>query len=192
MDNLGTSEPSASPALRRFSPVLDADGVRVPALYAGDSLACALGETVFHDLPDDPAAPAEIFRADLRPLRAGYLTVARDLELVDLTDPELGRLGLAHGDVIDTPPRDYSITATWGQAAWDHTAAAGIVWNSRRKADRLAYLLFVDPHRGGDKKRAADRRRDLTVDDPPTPLWDGDGLGAVLTAATDRNVTVIL
>lgn len=191
MDNLGTTEPSASPALRRFSPIIDASGIRVPVLYAGDSLAGALGETVFHDLRDDPAVPSEIFRADLRSLRAGYLTVARDLDLVDLTDPELARLGLARGDVIDTPPRDYPVTATWGQAAWDGTAAAGIVWNSRRKADRLAYLLFVDPQRSGDKRRAADRRRDLTVDDPPTPLWDGDGLGAVLTAATDRNVTVI-
>ena len=60
VDNLGTTEPSSSLAPRRFSPVLDRSGRAVPVLYAGEDLGCALGETVFHDLGDDPAAPAEI------------------------------------------------------------------------------------------------------------------------------------
>jgi hypothetical protein len=36
----------------------------VPVLYTGADLACALGETVFHDLDDDSSSPAEVFRAD--------------------------------------------------------------------------------------------------------------------------------
>jgi RES domain len=191
IDNLGTTEPSASPTLRRFSPVLDRSGAIVPVLYAGDSLACALGETVFHDLNDDPAVDAAIFRADLLTLRAGTLALGRLLELVDLTDASLPALGYGRRDVVDTPPTDYPVTATWGQAAWDTTRAAGIVWNSRRHPDGLSYLLFVDPSRPADRPRAARRREDLLVVSPPLALYDGDGLGEVLTAASDRNVTVL-
>lgn len=190
IDNLGTTEPSATRALRRFSPVLDARRRPVPVLYAGDSLTCALGETVFHDLADDPALPATVFRADLLTLRAGTFALDRDLELVDLTDEALLALGFSRGDVVDTPPADYMVTGTWGQASWDSTGTAGIVWNSRRHPEGLSYLLFVDPPRVADRGRAVRRREDLLVVSAPVPLHDGDGLGAVLTAASQRNVTV--
>lgn len=192
IDNLGTTEPSASAAARRFSPVTDRSGARVPVLYAGDTLECAFGETVFHDLPDDPALPAEIFRADLLTLRAGFFCLARDLTLVDLTDVALDALGVARTDVVDTPATDYPVTATWGQIGWETTAAAGMVWNSRRNGDRLAYLLFVDPARRSDSRRGVDRKDDLVVTRPPLPLYDGTGLGEVLSAASARNITVVL
>lgn len=191
IDNLGTTEPSTSTAARRFSPVLDSGAAVVPALYAGDSLACALGETVFHDLDDDPAVLAAVFRADLLTLRAGTLALGRALELVDLTDDALAAMGFDRRDVVDTPPADYPVTATWGQAAWDTTRTAGIVWNSRRHPGGLSYLLFVDPPRPDDRGRAVRRREDLLVVSPPLALYDGDGLGAVLTAASERNVTVV-
>ena len=190
IDNLGTTEPSSSVAPRRFSPVLDAVGAPVPVLYAGDSLECALAETVFHDLPDDVSTPAVIFRADLLTLRAGVFTVARDLEFADLTDAALITLGVDRDAVIATPPGDYPVTVSWAQAAWDHTQAAGLVWNSRRSRERMAYLLFVDPPRRADQRRAARRHTDLVVSAPPLPLYDGNGLGEVQTAASARNITV--
>jgi len=163
----------------------------MPVLYAGDSLGCALGETVFHDLPDDPTLPAEIFRADLLTLRAGFFTVTRAITVVDLIDPALTTLNLNRDDVIDTPPVEYPTAATWGQAAWDATKAQGIVWNSRRSHGQLSYVLFVDPSRPADRSRAVHRNRDLQVTQPPLPLHDGNGLGHVLTAASADDVTVI-
>lgn len=192
VDSLGTTEPSASLAPRRFSPVTDERGRVIPVLYAGQSLACALGETVFHDLPDDAGRTAEIFRADLLALRAGFFTVTRPISVADLTDAALSDLGIGRAQLIATPPRDYPATAAWGQAAWDTTAAAGLVWTSRRSPDQLAYLFFVDPPGLVRRARSVRRRDDLVITRPPMPLHDGEGLGHVLTTASDRNVTVIL
>jgi hypothetical protein len=151
-----------------------------------------LGETVFHDLGDDPTSPAEIFSADLVALRAGTLTAARPLDLADLTDAALAGYGVTREQVVTTPPGEYALTREWAERAWDTTRYAGLVWNSRRSPDRLSYMLFVDPVGVGDRPRAADRKRDLTVKDPPLPLADGPGLGAVMTAASTRNVTVVI
>lgn len=191
MDNLGSTEPSTSAAGRRFSPVRDDHSRRVPVLYAGADLACALGETVFHDLPDDPAGPAEVFRADLIALRAGTITVAVDVDLVDLTDVTLADYGYRHDEVIDTTVGEYPITRLWGQHTWDITTSRGMVWNSRRSPDQLSFMLFVDPPRVTDRLRALGRRQ-LEVVSPPVPLYDGDGLASVMTAAAQRNITVVM
>lgn len=192
IDNIGATEPSSSGAPRRFGPVLDRGGRPVPVLYAGEDLGCALGESVFHDLDDDPDVPAEIFRADLLTLRAGTLITGRGMELGDLTDAALVGYGASRQEVVATPPGEYEVTRQWAQLAWDTTSHAGLVWNSRRSPERLAYMLFVDPPDPADRRRAADRRRDLIVIDPPLLLADGPGLGAVMTAATARNVTVVI
>ena len=184
IDNLGSTEPSSAAAPRRFSPVVDSNGRRVPVLYAGEDLECALGETVFHDLPDSAAVPAEIFRADLLTLRAGTITSTVDLVLADLTDPALALSGYARTEVVDTPPGEYETTGEWGQHTWDTTEAAGIAWNSRRTPDRHSYLLFVTAR--------TVTRRQLRVIQPPVPLYDQDGLAAVMEAAATRNVTVVL
>jgi len=191
IDNLGTTEPSASDQLRRFSPVYDATGNVVPVLYAGDTLACALGETVFHDLPDDPTVSASVLRADLLTLRAGTFELSRDIEVLDLSDAALRRRHKARSDVVDTTAARYVDTVAFGRNAWNATKVSGLVWNSRRSADRLAYMLFVDPVLDEDKGRAVDRRADLTVTRPPIPLYEGTGLAEVLIAASDRGVSVL-
>lgn len=164
----------------------------MPVLYAGDDLGCALGETVFHELDDNPAIPAEIFHADLLTLRAGIITVARPMELADLTDVALAGYGASRQEVVATPTSDYPATRKWAQLAWETTGNFGLVWNSRRSPERLAYMLFVDPPDVADRHRAADRRHDLTVLDPPQPLAEDPGLGAVMTAATARNVSIVM
>jgi hypothetical protein len=192
VDDLGSTEPSASRALRRFSPVRDERRRRVPVLYAGENLACALGETIFHDLPDDAAIPAEIFRADLLTLRAGTIGLATDVALADLTDGALAGYGFHRTAVVDTAPSQYPVTRRWGQHVWETTTCAGVVWNSRRTPDRLAVMLFVDPPGARDRSRSVTRRRGLAVVEAPVPLYDGDGLAAVMEAAASRNVTVVI
>jgi len=191
-DQLGSTEPSTSSAARRFSPVRDIRSRRVPVLYAGADLACALGETVFHDLADDPAQPGEVFRADLLTLRAGTICITLDVSLADLKDATLARYGAHRDEVVDTATGEYRITRCWAQHAWDTTTVAGLVWNSRRGPDRLSFMFFVDPPRLEDRGRALDRRRDLDIASPPASLYNGEGLAAVMTAAADRNVTVVL
>lgn len=74
---VGTTEASRSAAPRRFSPVFAGRDV-VPFLYAGRDLACALAESVFHDLAADTAEPQEILRADLLTLRVGTIATTTD------------------------------------------------------------------------------------------------------------------
>jgi hypothetical protein len=192
VDQLGSTEPSSSVAPRRFSPVRDANSRRVPVLYAGADLACALGETVFHDLGDDPNAPGEVFRADLLGLRAGTIALNVHCELADLTDDTLASYGYRRDEVIDTGTEAYTTTRLWGQHVWETTTSSGLVWNSRRSPERLSYMLFINPPRPADRGRAVDRRRHLDVVSPPVPLYDGPGLAAVMVAAAERNVTVVV
>lgn len=192
IDQLGSTEPSAGDALRRFSPVRDQNSRRVPVLYAGADLPCALGETVFHDLPDDVTVPAEVFRADLIALRAGTFEVTATIQVADLTEAALDGYGWRRAEVVDTSPVEDATTRLWGQHVWNTTTCAGITWNSRRSPDRLAYMLFVNPPRPADRSRAVNRKRDLKVVLPPLALYDGDGLTAVMSAAAERNVTVII
>lgn len=193
-DALGATEPSASLAPRRFSPVFGAPAEPTPVLYAGEDLGCALGETVFHDLPDDASTPAELFRADLVTLRASVIEVKRDIQLADLTDEVLEQLGYERDEVIATPPIDYAVTRLWGQLAWDSGEVNGLVWNSRRSPDRLSFMLFVHENGGAPARFAPQlgRRSDLDCVSAPVPLYDGPGLAAVLDQALARNVTVVI
>jgi hypothetical protein len=191
-DHVGGTEGSASSAPRRFSPVLDATGRRLPVLYAGENLTCALGETVFHDLDDDPGVPGVVFRADLLTLRASFLAVSRAIVVADLRDAALIAAGTHHEQVVNTAPYDYPVTRLWGQHVWDRTRCAGIVWASRRTPGCESVMLFLDPPSLADRSRALAHRGDLTMWRPPLPLHDGRGLGIVLTAASDRNVADVL
>lgn len=186
-DALGTTEPSTADTGRRFSPVRTAGG-NVPVLYAGQDLGCALAETVFHDLEDDPAVPQEILRSDLLTLRAGTLRLRRDVVVGDLRDAALTSYGLARVQVTAAATVDYPVTRYWCQRVWDTGRLDGIVWNSRRSRERLSYLLFLPT--GG--QRGVRRRHDVEAAAPPVLLFDGPGLGAVMTAASARNVTVVI
>ncbi|MCU1495555.1 MAG: hypothetical protein JWO62_3319 [Acidimicrobiaceae bacterium] len=193
IDALGATEPSVSSQPRRFSPVRCGVAQILPVLYAGEDLGCALGETVFHDLPDDPAVPGEVFRADLLTLRASTIEIKRDVELADLTDAGLAALGYGRDEVATPGPAEYDTTAKWGQLAWDQGGLNGLVWNSRRTPNRLSFMLFVDSVSSSAPTHSQQLRRRADVDSsaPPTNLYDGPGLDAVFTEASSRNVTVV-
>lgn len=186
-DALGTTEPSSAETARRFSPIRTKAG-NVPVLYAGEDLGCALGETVFHDLDDNPAVPQEVLRSDLLTLRAGTMGLRRAVLVADLRDAALASYGVTRAQVIAAPPLDYPVTRLWAQHAWDAGEVDGLVWSSRRSPERLSYLLFM-PLAGA---RGVRRRRDVDAGAAPVPLFDGPGLGEVMTAATARNITVVI
>ena len=195
VDQLGSTEPSSSPAPRRFSPLRDENSRRVPVLYTGADLACALGETVFHDLGDDPSSPAEVFRADLLALRAATIAVTIDCQVADLTDEALTRYGYRRDEVIDTTAEDYPITRRWGQHAWDTTGCAGLVLeqaaavpNDFRLCSSSTRPACCRPGLGrwSRRQRLDVRRSTESLSTTATAL------AAVMVAAAERNVTIIV
>lgn len=190
-DGRGAHEGNRGIRLSRFGPVHDAStGRTVPILYAGEDIWCALAETVFHDVPDNPAIGAIVHLRDLVDMRASYLTTPL-LRLADLTDDALVRYGTSRDKVTGTSRHQYAETRLWAQDVWDRTRLNGLVWNSRRSPDRLSFMLFLrDPDESGDL--APDRcvnRYSLDCDQP-LPLHSGGGLDLVAQAALDRNVTL--
>lgn len=114
--------------------------------------------------------------------------VRRELVLANLRDAALAGYGTTCATVTATTPADDPVTRQSAQLAWDAGGLDGLACNSRRSADRLSYVLFMPT--GGP--RGVWRRRDLDAAGPPLPLFDGPGLGAVMTAASYRNVTIVI
>ena len=87
----------------RFSPIRRPDGTTIPVLYGASTLAAAMMETVFHDVPIPPGG----YILDLESLREQNLVVSRirpkrRLQTVDLSTKGLKRLGLQRTELIDT------------------------------------------------------------------------------------------
>jgi hypothetical protein len=100
--------------------------------------------------------------------------------------------GYRRVEVIDISVDEYTVTRRWVSMPGKTTGYAGLVWNSRRGPELLSFMLFIDPPRAADRQRALSRRRHLEVVSPAIPLYDDDGLSAVMAAPAERNVTVIV
>ncbi len=129
----------------RFSPIERTDGKIIPSLYGASTLAGAMMETVFHDVPTPPGG----YILDIDALRDQNLVVSRirpkrRLQAVDLSARGLKRLGLHRTDLIDTSVTTYPRTREW--AAWFHTetSAKGLRWTSRQDDTARAVALFGD------------------------------------------------
>jgi hypothetical protein len=129
----------------RFSPIERPDGTTIPVLYGASTLAGAMMETVFHDVPTPPGG----YILDIDALREQNLVVSRmrpkrRLQAVDLSAKGLKRLGLHRTDLVDTPVAAYPRTREW--AAWLHAAtpAKGLLWTSRQDDTARAVALFGD------------------------------------------------
>ena len=137
----------ANGALRhptRFAPIRDRRGRVVPYLYGGSSLACAIFETVFHNVPID--APDKFVNLDTFETRAhGELAPRRALRLVNLTSDGLHRLKVPKAELITSPPRDYRDTASWAEALHSqYPKVDGLLWMSRQRDSDQALMLFGD------------------------------------------------
>jgi hypothetical protein len=129
----------------RFSPIQRPDGTVIPVLYGASTLAGALMETVFHDVP----TPPDGYVLDIEKLREQNLVVSRirpkrRLQAVDLSTKGLKRLGLHRTDLIDTSVTAYPLTRGWAEWLHGATTARGLLWTSRQDDAARAVALFGD------------------------------------------------
>jgi RES domain-containing protein len=101
----------------RFNPFPGAPAANVPTLYAADNLTAAALESIFHGVKhiSSPTFP----RIGLKDSCYSELMVNDDLVIVELTNPQLRQLAVAHRrtslteeELIHTPPSRYPHTRT--------------------------------------------------------------------------------
>jgi hypothetical protein len=136
---------SSHTADARFSPLRRSDGTTIPVLYEASTLAGAMMETVFHDVPTPPGG----YILDIESLREQDLVVSRirlkrRLQAVDLSTKGLKRMGLHRTDLIDTPVTAYPQTREWAEWLHRSTAAKGLFWTSKQDDGARAVALFGD------------------------------------------------
>lgn len=126
----------------RFSPIQDGDAQPVPTLYAGSTLACALMETVFHDVPYTSGFKS-LDRARLVDQVHSTILVQQNLLMVDLSSVALRKLGLQRRQLIDTEKDTYPATRRWAAAIHRQCSQAqGLAWVSRQDDTARAMMLF--------------------------------------------------
>jgi RES domain len=158
----------------RFSPIRRPDGTIIPVLYGASTLAGAIMETVFHDVPTPPGG----YILDIEELREQNLVVSRvrpkrRLQAVDLSTKGLKRLGLHRANLIDTPVTAYAQTREWGEWLHSATRATGLLWTSRQDDAARALALFGDRLSESTFKIEVDRE----------PLCEDEYLDALLELA---------
>lgn len=165
----------------RFHFIRDAAGARVPALYAAESEAAAIAETVFHDVPVRPAGLRVVsFSRKIRDRELSALRTRREIELVQLHDLGLDRLGLRAPEITDTDPSEYPATRRWAEALHRCGAAGGLAWMSRRYNSKRVFTFFGDRVGPGDLQPLGE----------PLPLGRGPGLELVYELAEAAGITV--
>jgi hypothetical protein len=112
-------------------------------LYAGQSEAAAIAETLLRSLPSN-AKGRFLPKARLKDRVLSELQTTADLEVVRLHGDGLLRIGAVPG-LTKCEARDYPYTRHWAQAirSWAPTAC-GFVWRSRHHDDLLSYVFFSD------------------------------------------------
>ncbi|MDE0521189.1 MAG: RES family NAD+ phosphorylase [Boseongicola sp.] len=128
----------------RFAPFTDATGTPVPSLYASATLAAAIHETIFHDVPAN--AKTKTVRLGEVYIRAhSRLRTNRDLRLVELRNVTLGAWGISRQDLIASSPALYGQTVLWAKAIHrDFPDADGLAWTSNQCDPDDACLFFGD------------------------------------------------
>ncbi len=114
----------------------------VPVLYASESIAGALAESVFHDVP--PRGTKIVDASKFIHYLCVPMIAERDLVLADLTGAGLSRIGVARSELLDGGPRTYPATARWAKAIHDQTEVDGMVWVSRLHDLSRNVVLFGD------------------------------------------------
>lgn len=128
----GCSHPNPGFGDTRFAPfdALDTQE-RVPTLYLAESLSAALLETSFHDVHTQ--TPRVVSELSLHGKLHARLIPPCDMELIDLRDPQLNRLGLTRPQLASSSPEHYPCTRRVARAV--HAGPqhpAGIIWHSRQ------------------------------------------------------------
>lgn len=174
----GATEFNPGRGIGRFHPI-DVHGSIVPTIYASNTVAGALSETIFQRLPS--AAPAKwIAQHELLPLVISTLKPQRALRLVQLRGFGLRKLGVTRAQMIESEADQYSVTRSWAAALYESVPGAdGLIWMSRQHASSEAVVLFGT--------RVA--RAELEVMAPPRALA-GEGWTEVAAAAEAAGITI--
>ena len=153
----------------------------MPALYAATTVAGALSESVFHDVPYRGRGK-RILAGRLAGLALSTLIVVEPIRLALVAGLGLRRLGMRRRDLVEGGPGSYVQTAGWALALHGCPAApAGLLWTSRQDDTANALVLFGGRVSGGG----------LLVASDPLPLDTGPGLALVDDAATLAAITVV-
>ena len=154
----------------RFSPITNAEGRRIPVLYAGRTFEVSAYESLFHAVSpnqDTPTLPA----SKLAALVHSTLETKRDLVLAPLFRRNLIGWKVSDLEIVKAPARYYRQTARWAEAVHRSiTEAAGMVWISNREGSERCYVFFGDrvkesdfaisnQRQGGDEALLADVRQ---------------------------------
>ncbi len=128
----------------RFSPIQDEHGNPIPTLYGGTTMACALMETVFHDVPHT-AGFKSFDKGKLVGQVHSTVQVEQELQLVDLASVPLRKLGVTRKQLIDTEKDQYPATRKWAEAILRQCPQAqGLSWVSRQDDSARAVVLLGD------------------------------------------------
>lgn len=166
----------------RFSPIQDEHGKPIPTLYGGTTMACALMETVFHDVPH--TAGFKSFGKDrLVEQMHSTVHVEQELQLVDLASVPLRKLGVTRKQLIDTEKDQYPATRKWAEAIHRQCPQAqGLSWVSRQDDSARAVVLFGDRIPDGTLRPGSNSCRLLD---------DGDAYDTVLDLAERIGVNIV-
>lgn len=126
----GHSQPNPGFGDTRFAPFdAETSGHRVPTMYLAESMIGALLETSLHDV--HAKTPRIVRERDLFGKLHARVKPPRDLELVDLRDPQLATLNLRRSNVSSSPPEHYPCTRKVARSL--HSLGCdGIIWHSRQ------------------------------------------------------------
>lgn len=126
----GYAQPNPGGEGTRFAP-FDAleTGQRVPTMYLAATDTAALLETVFHEVHHE--ASRIVYEVQLLGRLVAKVAVPDELDLVDLRDDELTRLGVRRGELVSSPAEHYPCTCRWAQRLHDG-GAHGMIWHSRQ------------------------------------------------------------
>ena len=114
------------------------------SLYASTTLRAAVHETIFHDIPAH-ATTRTVRVKEVHIRTHSEIETVRDLRLVALRNPTLGRWGISRNDLISSTPALYNQTVLWAQAVHrDIRDADGLVWTSNQCDPDGACLFFGD------------------------------------------------
>lgn len=166
----------------RFSPIQDEVGEAIPTLYAGSTIACALMESVFHDVPHTTGFKS-FDKGKLAEQVHSTVTLTQSVTFADLANVALRKLGVARKQLIDTEKDQYPATRLWAAAIHhQYPEAQGLSWISRQDDRARAYILF------GDRVPEAVLR---PVDSSRPLLDDSENYDAVLDLAEQIGVTIV-
>jgi hypothetical protein len=166
----------------RFSPIQDEHGKPIPTMYGGTTMACALMETVFHDVPHT-AGFKSFDKGRLVGQVHSTVKIERGLQLIDLASVPLRKLGVTRKQLIDTEKDQYPATRKWAEAIHRQCPQAqGLSWVSRQDDSARAVVLFGDRIPDGALRPAGNSR---------SLLDDGNAYDAVLDLADRIGVNIV-